>query len=81
MKILFSDLIILKNYLKASVGNDTYNFTKQDKIQITDTTEIKYPNTGDDLLQKWNTKSINKNNDSKIENFIKSTITNSPTRY
>ena len=32
----------LENYLKVSVGNDTYNLTKNDKIQITDTTEIKY---------------------------------------
>ena len=43
----------LQNYLKVSVGNDTYNLTKYDKIQITDTTEIKYPNIGSDLLQKW----------------------------
>ena len=28
----------LQNYLKVSVGSDTYNFTKFDKIQITDTT-------------------------------------------
>ena len=36
----------LQNYLKASVGNNTYNLTKYDKIQITDTTIIKYPNSG-----------------------------------
>ena len=36
----------LENYLKVSVGNDTYNLTKYDKIQITDTTINKYPNTG-----------------------------------
>ena len=41
----------LTNYLKVSVGNDTYNLTKYDKIQITDTTNIKYPNTGGYLLQ------------------------------
>ena len=41
----------LENYLKVSVGNDTYNLTKYDKIQITDTTFIKYPNTGGYLLQ------------------------------
>ena len=28
----------LQNYLKVSVGNDTYNLTTYDKIQITDTT-------------------------------------------
>ena len=35
----------LQNYLKVSVGNDTYNLTKYDKIQVTDTTNIKYPNS------------------------------------
>ena len=36
----------LQNYLKKSVGNDTFNLTKYDKIQITDTTIMKYPNQG-----------------------------------
>ena len=71
----------LQNYLKVSVGNDTYNLTKYDKIQITDTTEIKYPNIGSDLLQKWNIKCNNKNNISKVGDFIKSTKTNSLTGY
>ena len=30
----------LENYLKISVGNDTYNLTKYNKIQLTDTTII-----------------------------------------
>ena len=42
-----------QNYLKISVGNDTNNLTKYDKIQITDTTRIKTPNSGGYLLQKW----------------------------
>ena len=42
----------LTNYLKVSVGNDTYNLTKYDEIQITDTTDIKFLNIGGDLLQK-----------------------------
>ena len=42
----------LENYLKVSVGNDTYNLTKYDKIQITDTTIIKTGNNGGNLLQK-----------------------------
>ena len=71
----------LQNYLKVSVGNDTYNFTKYDKIQITDTTEMRYPNIGSDLLQKWNIKCNNKNNQSRITDFIKSTKTKSPTGY
>ena len=50
----------LQNYLKVSVGNDTYNLTKYDKIQIADTTEMRYPNIGSDLLQKWNIKCNNK---------------------
>ena len=71
----------LQNYLKVSVGNDTYILTKYDKIQITDTTEMRYPNIGSDLLQKWNIKCNNKNNVSKVGDFIKSTKTNSPTGY
>ena len=43
----------LQKYLKVSVGNDVYNLIKFNKIQITDTTFIKYPNTGGYLLQNW----------------------------
>ena len=53
----------LQNYLKVSVGNDTYNLTKYNKTSITDITEIKIPNSGNALLQKWkiycNNKEIN----------------------
>ena len=45
--------LTLQNYLKVSVGNDIYHITKFDKIQITDTTSIKNPNTGGYLLQNW----------------------------
>ena len=69
----------LSNYLKVSVGNDTYNLTKFDKIQLIDTTVIKYPNNGGYLLQNWNLRCNDKNNNGKIPNFIKSTKTNSPT--
>ena len=69
----------LQNYLKVSVGNDMYNLTKYDKIQIKDTTEIKSPNTGGYLLQKWFILCNDKNNNGKIQNFIKSTKTSSPT--
>ena len=61
----------VENYLKVTVGNDTYNFNYYDKIQITDTTEIEFPNIDGDLLQKWNIKCNNKYNDSKVGNFIK----------
>ena len=71
----------LQNYLKVSVGSDTYNLIKYDKVQITDTTEMRYPNIASDFLQKWNTDCNNKNNISKVGDFIKSTKTNSPTGY
>ena len=70
-----------QNYLKVSVGNDTYNLTKFNKISITDITEIKFPNSGDALLQKWKIYCSNKNNQSRINDFIKSTKTNSPSSY
>ena len=71
----------LQNYLKVSPGNDTYNLTKYDRIKITDTTVIKAPNSGGYLLQNWNMKRNDKNNNGKIQNFIKSTKTNSPSSY
>ena len=71
----------LQNYLKVSVGNDTYNLTKYNKISITDITEIKFPNSGNALLQKWKIYCNNKNNQSRISDFIKSTKTNSPTGF
>ena len=71
----------LSNNLKVSVGDTIYNLTKHDKTQITDITEMKYSNIGSDLLQKWNIKCINKNNQSRISDFIKSTKTNSPTGF
>ena len=71
----------LQNYLKVSFGNNTYNPTKCDKLQIIDTTSIEYPNTGGYLLQNWVIKCNDKNNNGKTQNFIKSTKTNSPTSY
>ena len=69
----------LQNYLKVSVGSSIYNLTKYDKIQLIDTTIMKHPNSGGYLLQNWNIKCNDKNNNGKIQNFIKSTKTNSPT--
>ena len=43
----------LQNYLKVSVGNDTYNLTIYDKIQSIDLTEFKFLNSGGYLLQNW----------------------------
>ena len=71
----------LENYLKVSAGNDTYSLSKNDKIQITDTTIIKYPNTGSYLLQNWVIKCNDKNGVGKIQKTIKRTKTNSPTSF
>ena len=43
----------LQNYLKKSVGNDTFNFTKIDKIHLTDTTVMKAGNTVVYVLPYW----------------------------
>ena len=61
----------LTNYSKVSIGNDTYNLTKYNKIHLTDITELRYPDIGADLLQKWNIKSNNRINQSRISDFIK----------
>ena len=42
-------------------------------------TEIKFTNTGTEVLLKWEIDCNNKINQSKINDFIKSTRTNSPT--
>ena len=69
----------LQNYLKVSVGNDTYNLTKYNKTQLTDTTIMKHRNSGGYLLPYRKIICNDKNNNGKIQNFIKSTKTNSPT--
>ena len=69
----------LQNYLKVSVGSDTYNLTKYDKLQIVDTTEIRFPNEGKDLLQKRNNRYSDINGNGKLNNIIKSTKTSPPT--
>ena len=71
----------LQNYLKNSIGKYTYNLTKYDKIQITDKTKNKSPNTGGYLLQNWVVESNDKNISGKIQNFLKSTKISSPTGY
>ena len=69
----------LQNYLKVSVGNNIYNLTKYNKNLLTDITIIKYPNSGGYLLQNWNIKCNDKNYNGKIQNFLKSSKTTSPT--
>ena len=55
------------------------NLTKYNKIQLTDITTMKAGNTGGYLLPYWKIICNDKNNNGKIQNFIKSTKTNSPT--
>ena len=69
----------LQNYLRVSVGSDIYNLTKYNKIQLTDITVLKAGNTGGYLLPYWKIICNDKNNNGKIQNFIKSTKTNTPT--
>ena len=61
----------LTNYLKVSVGNDTYNLAKYNKINITDITGLRSPNSGQSLLQKWTLKCVNKNYNAKINTYFK----------
>ena len=69
----------LSNYLKVSVGNDTYDLTKSNKIQLTDTTIIKTFNSGGYCLQSWNIKCIDKNGAGKFQYFVRSTKINGQT--
>ena len=71
----------LENYLKVSVGNDTYKLTKYIRIQITDTTIIKPGNTRANFLQKWDIKCNDKNNSGTIHTSVRSTKINSPTSH
>ena len=66
-------------YLKVQINNNFYNLQIHNKIQITDVTKILFPNTGHDLLPKWRIVCNNRFNSSIPTDFIKSTITNSPT--
>ena len=69
----------LENYLKVTVGSNTYNLTKYNKINITDTTTIIFPNERKYLLQKWNIIYSDINGNGKLNNILKSTRTSSPT--
>ena len=43
----------LQNYLKVSIGSDIYHLTKYNKIQLTNQTILKYPNSGSYLTPLW----------------------------
>ena len=55
-----------------------FNPTKNDKIQITDTTIIRSQNEGKYLLQKWNIIYSDINGNGKLNKIIKPTKTSSP---
>ena len=69
----------LTNYLKVSVGSDIYHLTKYNKIQLTNQTILKYPNGGTSLLPLWRIVCNDRNKNGKINNFIKSSKSSSPT--
>ena len=66
-------------YLKVNINNLTYYLQIYNKILLTDTTIIKYPNNGGYLLTSWRILCNDRNNNGKIQNFIRSTKTASPT--
>ena len=69
----------LQNYLKVSVGSDIYHLTKYNKIQLTNETVLKAPNSGSYLLPLWRIVCNDRNKNGKQNNFFKSTKTSSPT--
>ena len=82
-QIKIHQLDSIKHYKlsEVSVGNDTYSLIKYDKIQITNITEIIFPNVGGYLLQNWVINCNDINNNGKIQNFIRSTETSSGTAH
>ena len=51
----------------------------KNKLQIQQ--KINYPNTGGSLLQNWVINCSEKNSNGKVQNFIESTKTSSPTSH
>ena len=69
----------LTNYLKVSVGNDIYHLSKYNKYYLTDKTSMISPNSGLYLLQRWIIECKDRNNNGKVNNFVKSTKSSSST--
>ena len=69
----------LTNYLKVSVGSDIYHLTKYNKIKLTNQTILKYPNSGSYLLPLWRIVCNDRNKNGKLNNFVKSSKSSSPT--
>ena len=66
-------------FLEVNNNNSTYNLQIYNKILLTDTTIIKFPNNGDSLLPNWHISCNDRNNNGNIEKFVRSTKTASPT--
>ena len=66
-------------YLKVNINNTIYNLQIYNKIILTDTTIIKFPNNGDALLPNWRLSCNDRNNNGNVQKFFRSTKTNSPT--
>ena len=66
-------------YLKVNINNTIYNLQIYNKIVLSDTTIIKFPNNGDSLLPNWRLSCNDRNNNSHVQNFFRSTKTSSPT--
>ena len=66
-------------YLKVNINILNYNLQIYNKIILTDTTIMKFPNNGDSLLPNWRLYCNDRNNNGNINNFLQSTQTNSPT--
>ena len=71
---------ILEEYLKVSLGYDTYNLTKNDKLQYIDTRVISFANIAGYLFQNWIIQCNEKNDNYRLANFIKSTKASSPNK-
>ena len=66
-------------YIKVNIKNSTYNLQIYNKILLTDTTIMKNLNNVGYLLPSWRIFCNDRNNNGKIQNFIRSTKTSSPT--
>ena len=69
-----------ESYLKVSVGNETFNLTKYNKIQLTDTTFIRQLN-GQYILPLWKVVCNDRKYNGVVTNFIRATRSSSPTDF
>ena len=66
-------------YLQVRINNTAYNLLIYNKTQTIDLTKIIYPNIGIELLQNWKIICNNSLNEGKPSDFVKSSITSTPT--